>query len=546
MEENVTFDKKSLRRWKEKAFLSELIRELSKDCVAFANTNGGVLALGIEDDADSPDAQQHIPKELPGIITKRLNENTINVAISHEIITAENGGQYIRLQIHPSVSIASTSKGQYYIRDHDSSRPLMPDELSRLISDKPSYSWETKVSEEIPWQKAEWTKIKSFINDIQKSNRASAFVKEKNEEELLSYYQMIDEKGHLTHLGVLWLGKAEQRARLLYSPIVQYIKYDNEENKIAKLVWDDYRLNPKELLESIWQSIPDWKEINEVSEDLWRKEIPAYDEKVVRELLCNAIVHRPYTTRGDIFIKIFPDRMEIINPGRLPVGVTANNILQKTQKRNLHLSKVFYDLHLMEAEGSGYDLIYETLLAAGKDKPKVIEGDDSVNVTISRNIITKEASRLYEYTTDHYKLSRKSYIALGVLLKEKNLSAIKLAQELQLSANDRLRSYVEALVNHQIILTAGKGKSTTYRINPLFVNNARLQIPTTLKTIEPHRLKALILEDLRFYPNSLLSEIANRLPDVELTKLEKAVHTMAKNNELSIEGGRKFRRYRLP
>ena len=92
---------------------------------------------------------------------------------------------------------------------------------------------------------------------------------------------MIDEEGFLTNLGVLWIGRTEQRARLLYSPIVQYIKYDAEENKVDKKVWDDYRQNPKELMESIWKAIPDWKESTEVSEGLWRKEVPAYDDKVV-------------------------------------------------------------------------------------------------------------------------------------------------------------------------------------------------------------------------------------------------------------------------
>ena len=50
-----------------------------------------------------------------------------------------------------------------------------------------------------------------------------------------------------------------------------------------------------------------------MSDGLWRKEIPAYDEKVVREVLCNAIAHRPYTTRGDVFINIHPDYMEVVN-----------------------------------------------------------------------------------------------------------------------------------------------------------------------------------------------------------------------------------------
>jgi ATP-dependent DNA helicase RecG len=82
--------------------------------------------------------------------------------------------------------------------------------------------------------------------------------------------------------------------------------------------------------------------------------------------LANALVHRTYSTRGDIFINIFPDRIEIHNPGRLPYGVTPQNILSQSIRRNEHLSKVFYELKLMEREGSGYDLIYELLPGNGK------------------------------------------------------------------------------------------------------------------------------------------------------------------------------------
>ena len=544
MKENVKYDKKSIKLVEGK---TANFGELAKDCVAFANVSGGCIDIGIEDNMELPDANQRISEGLPEKIIKRLNENTHNVAVNTEVLTAQNGGQYIKLHILPSrVSIASTTKGQYFIRLSDSRSAIFPDDFNRLFSDKPSYNWETKVSMNILWKDCEEGKLRDFISDIKKSDRVSAFVKEKTDKELLAYYQMIDAKGYLTNLGVLWIGTAGQRARLLYAPIVQYIKYDALENKVSKKVWDDYRLNPKELIQSIWESIPDWKEINEVSEGLWRKEIPVYDEKVVRELLCNAIVHRPYTTRGDIFIQLYPDKMSIKNPGCLPLGITVNNILQKTQKRNNHLAKVFYDLHLMEAEGSGYDLMYETLLTAGKDKPKVVEGDDFVQIEVYRTIITKDAARLSDYISDNFKLSRKAYIALGIILKERTLSAIKLAKELQLDVDERLRSYVDLLIRNKIIISLGKGKSTKYSINPTFITNSKLQIPTTLKTIEPYRLKALICEDLKYHPKSLLSEMASRLPDVDFTQLESTVRSMAKTGELLALGGRKFRRYNLP
>lgn len=543
MEENNKFDNKSLKKVTGRTADFD---ELSKDCVAFANSHGGYLAIGIEDGEEKPAPDQKIPDDLPEKIIKRINELTINVALRPEVIDADNRGQYVKLHVLPSqVSIASTTKGVYYIRDHDSSRPLLPDELSRLISDKPAYSWETKVSLKIQWQKADITKLNKFVLDVKASDRVSRFVKEKTDEELLSYYQMIDDDGYLTNLGVLWIGKPEQRARLLYSPIVQYIKYDTEEHKVDKIVWNDYSLNPQELLISLWESIPEWREYNEVSEGLWRKELPVYDEKVVRELLCNALVHRPYTTRGDIFIKLYPDRMTITNPGVLPIGVTVNNILQKTEKRNIHLANVFYDLHLMEAEGSGYDLIYETLLTSGKSKPIVYEGDDYVEVTVYKKIVSKESSRICDFVSANYKISQKAYITLGIILQKKSVTAIELSKELQIVDGGRLRPYVESLVSHKIILTRGTGKGVRYEINPEFVAGAQLQFPTTLKIIEPYRLRALIHEDLRYHPNSTMAEISNRLPDVVFAELAKMVGKMVKNDEIVPIGGKKYRKYSL-
>lgn len=543
MEECTIYDRKSLKTVQGK---TADFAELAKDCVAFANAKGGFLHIGIEDGEALPPESQLIDSNLPERIIKRINELTINVGLKAEIVDAENGGQYINLIVFPSqVTVASTTKGQFFYRDSDKSRPLLPDELTRLMTDKPAYSWETKVSLQIHWQNADNIKLQKFVQSIRMSDRVSDFVKDKNDEELLSYYQMIDDNGKLTNLGVLWIGKQEQRARLLFSPIVQYIKYDAEDNKVLKYTWDDYRFNPQELLEEIWKTVPDWKESNEVSDGLWRKNIPAYDEKVVRELICNALVHRPYTTRGDIFIKLYPDRMEITNPGLLPLGVTTNNILQKTVKRNTHLAKVFYDLHLMEAEGSGYDLMYDRLLSAGKGAPMVVEGDDFVEVTIYRKILDAENLKLLEFVNQNYPLTQKNRIALGIVATKQKILSTELSRLLQLQEGERMRSYVDSLINQGILITRGQKKGTAFLINPKLVAGAKFNRRTTLKTVEPHRLKVLIEEDLRLHPKSKISEIAARLPDADIRDIRKMVYAMANEGLLEREGANRNMTYQL-
>ena len=547
MKEGLKFDKKSLKTIQGKTADFD---ELAKDCVAFANTEGGHLAIGIEDAVDVPAPEQIIPDELRVLVIKRIGERTINVATNATIVKSPNGGEYIDLEVFKSqVSIAGTTKGGYYYRDNDESKPIPPDELLRAITDKPSFSWETKVSTKYKTTQCDQKKRSVFIEEIRNSDRVSDFVKSKTDEEILEYFSLADEDHYLTHLGILWLGTQPQRSRLLYTPTIQYIKYDNTGNKVFKQVWDDNSMNPEELLEDIWRSVPDWRESNEVSDGLWRKEIPAYDEKVVREVLCNAIAHRPYTTRGDIFINMYPDRMVVVNPGRLPFGVTPKNILQKTVKRNQELSRILFALHIMEGEGSGYDLMYETQLSLGKSVPILFEGEDSVSVTLERKIVSKEASRVFEHLQYYYPQiaqNQKALIAFGIVFQEEIISSIDLTRKLQLPEADRLRSYVEPLVSQDIILARGRGKGTKYYVNPAIISDSKANIQTTLKAIEPYRLKELIKQDLKYHSLSLVSDISQRLPDVPFKDLQKMVRRMASEGELIPDGGRKFRRYRLP
>ena len=109
-----------------------------------------------------------------------------------------------------------------------------------------------------------------------------------------------------------------------------------------------------------------------------------------------------------------------------------------------------------------------------------------------------------------------------------------------------MRSYIGKLSDEGIIASKGKGKGTKYYISPELISNAKSNIPTSLKTIEPYRLKALIKEDLRFHPLSMVAEISNRLPDVDLNEIRANIRKMALDGELITEGGRKFRKYSLP
>ena len=543
MEENSLYDKKSLREITGK---SADWNEVAKDCVAFSNAQGGVIDYGIEDDADAPPADQKVSEEIAINLEKKISGKTQNVSVHAEIRTHENGGQYIRLHIARGTSSASTTSGKYFTRVSDESRPLTGDDITRLSAEKGYYRWEDEESK-WSWKDADKEKLNMLLQNLRNSNRVSDFVKQKEDKELLDYYFLtVEESDKMTNLGVLFIGTQSQRGRLMNAPVVQCIQFDQYGDKVWKYLIDDFTKNPQEIIEAIWNNVPVWRESNEISDGLFRKEIPAYDEAVVRELTCNALVHRPYTVRGDIFINIHPDRIEVVNPGALPLGVTPQNILHKTVKRNEHFANLCYALRMMEREGSGYDKMYEVLLSNGKQIPIVEEGDDYVKAIVGRRIISQEAIKVIRYALQVTELRQKQIICLGLIAQHESISAADLIKLLNLKNRDALSPWLNKLVDDGIVETSGRKKGKEYRVCSYILKESGYKGQTSLKRIEPYRLRELIIEDLKIYECASLRDIQQRIGDeISYQKLWKQLDNMIKEGILESTGKNRWTKYRL-
>lgn len=543
LHENQRLDFKSIR----KIETDKGIRDLAISCVSFANAQGGELYVGFEDKTHMPLPNQTISETAHNDAIKRLKSNCFNVALeSSGILTGDDGADYFIIRVLPSLkAIASTADGRYYIRIADQCLPMHSEDFQRIAYDKETFQWETvrtryRISDIYP------DKITRLCNAIRSSERVKAHIKQMSDSELLENYALTD-GDILTNLGVLWLGDAKQRSRILYPITVQYIVYDSSEKKVRKLDWHDNTLNPQELLLDIERNAIELTYSFEIPDGLIRKQIRHFHPDLIRELLINAFAHKSFTISGDIVIKVYPDRLEISNPGGLPLGVTSTNILHQKVRRNPHLIRLFSDLHLMEGEGSGYDLIYELNSIDVKQMPQVEADFNNVTVTQYSGILNQAILPLFDYVNQNYasKLTQKNLIALGLIARNEKIPATELAKQLQLEENVRLRSYVENLVEAGIVQTRGVKKGTQYLVNPKLINNARLNIPTTLKSIEPHRLDALIQEDLRIHPHSSISEIAVRLPDIDKKDIQKHVYNMIRSGKLTGEGSKTNRKYAL-
>ena len=520
-------------------------RDLAVTCVAFANAQGGNIYIGFDDKLCAPKPNQQVSEKEANDAATRLRELCFNVALSSSGIQSdENGSQYFILTVSPSMrSIATTSDGKIYIRVADKCMPVRSEDLQNLMDTKGNYQWEI-IRTKFNVDQETIVKLNKLANRIRYSDRAKEHIRQMEDYEIGETYHLIDE-GYLTNLGVIWLGTPKQRASICYPNTVQYIVYDALEQKVRREDWHDHTLAPDEMLMEIEKHAIELTYSYEFPKGLFRKEIRHYHPKLVRELLVNAFAHRSYNISKDITIEVYPSRIEISSPGGFPFGVTRNNILHEKVRRNPNMIDLLYVLGLMEGEGSGYDLIYQLNATETKNQPIIEDSYSEVRVIQSADILEPELLPLLDYVLQNYVLSQKSLTAFGIIARAQKILTTDLSNALQLSEEDRLRSYVKTLLDENLICKAGVKKGTCFCINPKLIQNAKAGIKTTLRTIEPHVLKTLVYEDLRLHPGSRIREIEQRLESADIRDIRKILYAGVDCGDIKPEGASKNRTYSI-
>jgi ATP-dependent DNA helicase RecG len=222
-------------------------------------------------------------------------------------------------------------------------------------------------------------------------------------------------------------------------------------------------------------------------------------------------------------------------------------VLHTTVRRNENLARLFHDLKLMEREGSGFDKIYEILLSQGRPAPELIETHDRVQVTVRRRILKPDVIDFIAKADQTYQLTQRERITLGLLAQREALSARELTAALELSSVDALQPWLSRLVEWEIVRSIGRTQATRYYIDPTLLRSLDFVGGTTLKRIEPHRLLALIVEDVRHYPLSKISDIHQRIGlEIPRSRIRRSIEQLVNDGKLQPEGVRSGTRYRLP
>lgn len=194
-------------------------------------------------------------------------------------------------------------------------------------------------------------------------------------EQILSDLELL-KNGKLTNAALILLAKKEiLQERLPQTKVM--LEYRNSESQIPF----DNRIEFVDpffiLIDELWKTINLRNGSFPIQDGAYIFNIPYFNEEVIRESINNAISHRDYRRTSEIVIKQFPQRLDVINAGGFPAGVTLENLIKiPSTPRNRLLADILQKTGIVERSGQGVDKIYYNTLSEGKAEPDYSKSDN--------------------------------------------------------------------------------------------------------------------------------------------------------------------------
>lgn len=335
--------------------------EYLKWICGFANARGGILYIGINDKGEAVGVTnpQKLMEDLPNKISSTLG---IIPMVNCQI---KQGKDIISITVYGS-NAPVAYHGKYYVRSGTTLQELSGIALQDFIMKRIGMTWESQSIPNATIDDISSEAINYFIRAGVKAKRIPQNANYSSIETVLKNRHLLDSHGRLTLAALLIFGKDPQQFCLTsgvkiglfghsYSDLIRQDIVNGNLIQMADNVIS--LLDAKYLIRPIHY------------EGLQRIEPLEIPYEALREILFNAIIHKDY--RGaEITIRIFQDRMEIWNPGRLPEDFDINNLWSKhgSIKRNQLIAETFYYAGFIENWGRGFEIIHNAFI---KEKLKL-------------------------------------------------------------------------------------------------------------------------------------------------------------------------------
>lgn len=346
-------------------------KDLPDYCAAFANEGGGKLILGVTNAGDVVGTKafqgtyQTLSHELLTKIKVRVDVEEIHHSKGRALIFHVPGRSKGQL-------VKSTGNYKYPMRAGESLVEMDTATIKKILTETdPDFS--SQIASGLTLSDLDGEATANFRKKWAEKAKRADFLE-------FPYNKIFRSVGLLTDQGLnyaclILFGKKEKLDILLpCSEIILEWRQDP-----AKTTYD-LRKNWREPFFKVYDQI--WKTINDrnlhypFQDGLFQREIPAFNEKSIREALLNAVAHRDYTINGQsIFIKASPEKFIISSPGGFPGDITPENVLRKSYWRNRCIAEVFEKAGLVERSGQGMDDIFGNTIREGKGLPDLSESD---------------------------------------------------------------------------------------------------------------------------------------------------------------------------
>ena len=441
-------------------------RDLVAAVVAMANTEGGLILLGVEDDG-SVTGVQPSHQDIAGLNALIANRTSPSVAISVEIIEHDEK-KILGITVPKSHSIVSTTDGLVLRRrlmasGRPEAVPFYPNEFiqrqAALGLFDPSAMPVRSLSPE-------------DLNPLERQRIREAIRRYGGDMTLLP---LADEELDGA-LGLVTNAEGVRRptvSGLLLMGREEVIRQHLPAHEVAFQVLEgtDVRVNEffrKPLLQSFEEVDLLFKAQvveQEIQVGLFRVPIPNFDRRAFREGFINALVHRDYARLGAVHVRLDDDGLTITNPGGLIEGVTLQNLLvAPPRSRNQLLADIVKRIGLAERTGRGIDRIFEGMLRYGRPVPDYSMSDIySVVLLMSRaDADTSFLEMILAYESrSGVPMPIDSLIILSRLRQERRLMTIDLSKSIQ-KPETATRATLEKLVEAGMIEAQGAGRGRSY------------------------------------------------------------------------------------
>ncbi len=383
--------------------------DLQRHFVAFANTDGGDLYVGVADPsvkgnriqgfAKPEDANNHV-----GILLTQTKPSVDGAVI--RFVDFGRDGLVLHVSVPKSPQVHYTADDRCFVRVNASTREIKADKITALAHAKGSYSYEkVAVAHVTPAEIASSPILKSYLERIGSALAPDQFLRKNR--------LVAESEGKLRPtVAAILLFDEEPQATLDSRCAIKVYRLQTTDPEYKR---EHLKETPATIEGSLESQINQVialvdKLLQGVTVSVGGKLRPArYPAPALKELLVNAVIHRDYSLNDDIHVRIYDNRVEIQSPGRLPGYITKDNILDERYARNPNIVRCLHKLPDPPNFdiGEGLNTAYNLLREAGLVEPHIEELGNAVRVTVLHKRIASLTDIAKEYLQDNDTITNK-------------------------------------------------------------------------------------------------------------------------------------------